>query len=100
MTDKTLQEELIHALIQMQKIPGMEKVLQPSIHALENKTSIPIHVPENDYKNISAFKDLIFKKHQNKIKTAEDKQNTKALLDLTHVDAEKKQTSNKKKKMT
>jgi hypothetical protein len=97
MTHPTLQEQLIDALVQMQKIPGMKKVLQPSIDALKDTSRT--HVPEGDYKNVADFKDLILENHEDKIQTDKDKKNAKALIELAQTYPEEKQTREKKTKM-
>jgi len=76
----SLQDKFVRALIQVQKIPGMDEVLQPSINALKDTSRIL--VPENDYNNIALFTDLIFKHHRNKIQTADDRQNIQLLINL------------------
>lgn len=90
----SLQDQLIHALKQLQKIPGMKTALELSIKALGDKSRT--HVPEGDYKNIALFKDRIFEEHQDKIKTAKDEQNVKALIDLANTHLEEKPTFDKK----
>src|SRR5690349_10669663 len=97
MTQLTLQEQLIDALRKMQKIPGMEKVLQPSIDALKDPSRT--HVPEGDYKNVADFKDLILENHEDKIQTDKDKKNAKALIELAQIYTEEKQAREKKTKM-
>jgi hypothetical protein len=75
-----LKLQLIDALIQMQKIPGMANVLQPSIDAL-NKPSAD--VPDGDYKNIALLKDLIFfEADKNKINLKDHLRHAKNLIEL------------------
>ena len=87
-----LRLQLIDALIQMQKIPGMANVLQPSIAALNDSSTI---VPEGDYKNISLFKDLIFDLHQDKIDSKNHLRYAKNLIELAQRNERKYSKKNK-----
>lgn len=77
----SLKEQLIHALMRVQTIPGMKKALQPTIKYLKKPQII---VPENDYVKIYELSELIYRIHYKKIKTHEDKENMKLLTDLAN----------------
>ena len=74
-----LKLQLIDALIEMQKIPGMAEVLQPSINFLNSSSA---HVPEDDYKKISEFKNKIFKIYNKKL-TKNNLHHAKNLIELS-----------------
>jgi hypothetical protein len=87
----SLQEQLVQALIQMQKTPGMRNVLQSCVNALKDKSRTT--VPEGDYKNISSFKDLIFNLHSTKIN--KNIENANQLIELSQRVETKTLTSKK-----
>lgn len=84
-----LKLQLIDALIRMQKIPRMAKLLQPTIDALNNPSTI---VPEGDYEKISEFKNLIFKVYKKTYKeeiTKTQLRHAKSLIELAQYTEQK-----------
>jgi hypothetical protein len=83
-----LKRLLIDALSELQKIPKMRDVLQPSINALKKPTT---HVPEGDYKKVAHFKDLIVKIHGSKLFTKDQSphRHAKALIELAQLPKQK-----------